>query len=107
MRAGRLKHRITLQAYEETRDPDTGAVITTWVDVASVWASVDGVNGREFLASSAEQSGTTWRIIIRFRDLLPTWRILYNGVYFNIKAILPNNDRNQLVLMCESGVNQG
>lgn len=107
MNIGRFKHLIKLQSYEETRDPDTGGVITKWVDVGQVWASIDGIHGREFLAAAAEQASTTWRIVIRYRDVSPAWRIVHNGVYFNIKAILPNNDKNQLVLMCESGVNQG
>lgn len=107
MDVGRLKHRIKLQSYETTRDPNTGAVINAWVDVGQVWASVEGINGREFIQSSAEQAATTWRITVRHRDVNPAWRIVFEGRYFNIKAILPNNDQSTLVLMCETGVNNG
>jgi len=107
MNVGRLKHRIKLQEQQETQDPNTGAITKSWVDVASVWASVEGINGREFVAAAAEQAAVTWRITVRYRDILPTWRIVFDGRYFNIKAILPNNDQTQLTLMCETGANNG
>lgn len=107
MNTGRLKHRIKLQEQHETQDPNTGNITSAWVDVASVWASIEGINGREFVAAAAEQATVTWRIAIRYRDVLPTWRIVFDGRNFNIKAILPNNDQSQLVMMCETGANQG
>jgi len=107
MQTGRLKHRVKLQEQQEVQDPNTGNITNSWVDVASVWASVEGINGREFVAAAAEQSTVTWRMTMRYRDVLPSWRIVFEGRYFNIKAILPNNDQSQLVLMCESGANNG
>lgn len=104
MQSGKLKHRLTLQKYSYTRDA-AGDVIPVWTDLAQVYAKVEGVQGREFLAANAQQHATTWRIIMRYRnDFDMSDRLVAGGVAYNIKAILPNNDRTQLVLMCESGL---
>ncbi len=39
MRAGGLKHRITLQRYEQSQGP-LGEPIKRWVDYATIWAEV-------------------------------------------------------------------
>lgn len=108
MKIGRLKHRLILQRYVETQDPNTGAITKGWETVASFHGSVEGVSGREFLAASAEQAATTWRITIRYRrSIMASDRILLGEEAFNIEAILPDNNRRRLVLMCETGVNSG
>jgi SPP1 family predicted phage head-tail adaptor len=105
---GRLKHRLTLQRYGEAQDPNTGAIIEGWETLGSFNASVEGVSGREFLAANAEQSATTWRITLRYRsDILGSDRLVMGETVFNISAILPDNNRTRLVLMCQSGVNAG
>lgn len=59
IKAGQLRHRITLQVSTTTRD-DYGGTIQTWADVATVWASVDPlsptqmVGAKEFIAGGAE-----------------------------------------------------
>ena len=40
MQAGRLRHRVSLQRLQETRDPETGAVVTDWVELDQLWAEV-------------------------------------------------------------------
>lgn len=104
MQSGKLKHRLSLQKYSYVQDP-AGQPIPQWTEISQVYAKVEGVQGREFLAASAEQHATTWRIIMRYRDdFTMSDRLVRGNVAYNIKAILPNNDRNQLVLMCESGL---
>lgn len=104
MQSGKLKYRLVLQKYGYEQD-DWGQPITKWTDIATVYAKVEGVQGREFLAANSEQHATTWRIIMRYRDDFDTSdRLVRGNVAYNIKAILPNNDRDQLVLMCESGL---
>ncbi len=109
MDIGKLKHRITVQNYEITgQDPVTGEPIGGWVTVAQTWAQIQGISGREFLAANAEQAGTTFKIIIRYmKNLLPVYRILLDDTIFNIKGILPNNDKTMITVMAESGVNNG
>ncbi|EML3182073.1 phage head closure protein [Pseudomonas aeruginosa] len=103
MNAGRLRHPLNLQRVEVVQDPATGEVIEDWVTVSREWASIEGVSGREFLAASAEQAETTYRITIRFRDDLDaTWRLVSGATIYGIEAILPGNQPVWLVLMCKT-----
>lgn len=109
MDIGKLKHRITIQEYKQgQQDPMTGDIISEWVTKAITWAQVQGVNGQEFLSSGAEQSNTTWRVIIRYiPQIRASFRILIDDQILNIKAVLPNNDKTMITIMAESGVNNG
>lgn len=103
MNAGSLRHPLNLQRVEVVQDPVTGEVIEDWVTVSREWASIEGVSGREFLAASAEQAETTYRITIRFRDDLDaTWRLVSGATTYGIEAILPGNQPVWLVLMCKT-----
>lgn len=109
MRAGDLRHRITLQKRGETRGPD-GEVITGWVDfAASVPASVIPLSGREFVAAGEQQSEVQARVTIRWRDgVLDTMRMLFDGKVYAIKAVLPDpTARRHITLMVSGGVSNG
>ncbi|OCL28412.1 phage head closure protein [Gilliamella sp. wkB171] len=105
---GRLRQRITLQKFESYRDP-FGQVIKEWKDIATVWAEVKAVTGKELMLSQQEMSSITIRIYIRYRkDIDTTWRIkhlIVGSQYLNIKAVLPDAKRTYLELLCEGGLN--
>lgn len=107
MDIGKLKHRITIQEFVSGKD-DWGQPIQTWTTKAITWAQVQGVSGREFLAADAEQAGVTWKIILRYMPgLKPSMRILLDDQIFNITAVLPDNNKTMITVMCETGVNDG
>lgn len=64
MKAGRLRHRVSLQKPATGRLP-SGQPATGWIDVASVRAEVADVSGREMMDGGAELSSTTTRIWMR------------------------------------------
>lgn len=110
MRAGKLRHRVKLQAFTTTVDPDTGYRDKAWADVATLWAVVAPLSGREFLAAAATQSKVTARITIRHRaGVTNNHRILHGATVYNIEAVLPdaNSGKEHLTLMCSTGVNDG
>lgn len=108
MDIGKLKHRITIQEQKYIGQGPTGEVIYEWVTVAITWAQVQGISGREFMAAQTEQAGTTWKIIMRYIPGLKSYyRILLDGSIFNIKGILPNNNKTMITVMAETGVNNG
>lgn len=119
MKAGTLDRRITLQRQAETRD-SYGGVTFTWVDVATVWADVLAVSGKEYLQGQAVQDEVTTRIVIRWRSGITTGKlraVVYEPeqggspttqTYYDVLAILPSGDRKRwLQLMCRTGVNNG
>ena len=59
--------------------------------------------GREFLAASAEQAETTYRITIRHLDEIdPSWCLVAGSTIYAIEAILPCSHPVWLVLMCKT-----
>lgn len=102
MDIGRLRHPIEIEAFTMTQDPNTGAVVEEWAVIGQDWAAIEGVSGREFIASQAGQSETTYRVTLRYRpDLTPKMRLKNTGDSYKIKAILPDNHRRFLTCMCE------
>lgn len=105
--AGALRHWVQIQRPQIAQDPSTGEMVTTWVELASVWADVAPASGREFLAAAAEQSEVRGRITIRFRDDVDaTMRVAYRGKWYAIVAALPDADSGieHLTLMVAEGV---
>jgi SPP1 family predicted phage head-tail adaptor len=75
---GRLRHRVKIQRLDESTRDASGQVVPTWVDVATVFASVEAVGGREMLASGQVQADTTYRVCMRHReDVGPKNRLIW------------------------------
>lgn len=110
MQAGKLRHRVTLQARVQVQNQTSGAVETTWANVSSLWAEVVPLSAREFIAAQATQNEITTRITIRYRNgVTPKHRILFRGKIYNIEGVLPDavSGREYLTLPCSEGVNDG
>jgi SPP1 family predicted phage head-tail adaptor len=103
--AGRLRHRIEIQNYEMTQN-DWGEVIYTWSPWATVWASIEPLQGREFFAAQALQSQTTVRIRMRYRPgVTSVMRVLWDGQIYDIESVIePQSRRHALQLMCKTSL---
>ncbi len=107
--SGTLRHRVLIQQQVTTRDSD-GIEQTAWVDVATVWASVEPLSAREFIQSGQTQSAVTARITMRYRDgLLPSMRLIHRGEVFNIAGLLPDkaSGLEYITIPVSGGVNDG
>ncbi len=108
MKAGLLRHRITIQSF--ISDNSTGVLSESWADLATdLPAAVHYASGREFNAAAANQAEAATRFTIRYRnDLAENMRITHEGRTFNIVAILPDDSlRDALTVMAVEGVNAG
>lgn len=104
--AGRLRHRILIERYvlavdsngDVVQDPNTGETTGTWQELATVWAAIEPLSAREFLAAQATQSQVTARIVIRHRnDIDASMRLVHmvsgvRGKMFNIHGLLSDAD---------------
>ncbi|WP_291986380.1 phage head closure protein [Candidatus Accumulibacter sp. ACC007] len=72
LEAGRLKHRIVIEAPTRTQNPATGEVTTTWSPVATVFASIEPLSVKDFIAANTQKSKLSTRIVIRYRSGLNT-----------------------------------
>lgn len=107
--AGKLRHRVVLQASVQVQD-SAGDWVQGWHSMGTVWAAIAPVSGREFIQSQGTQSEVTARITIRNRsDVTAGWRIVHGSKFYNIKGVLPDLDSGleYLTLPCTEGVNQG
>lgn len=105
MKIGKLRHRITLQECIASRD-SFGAEVLTWVDIATVWASVSPLSGKEYFAAHQINAEVTTKITIRYRPgVTPKMRVLFNSRCFEILSVLSFEERGiELVLMCKERV---
>lgn len=69
MQAGRLRHRVTLNRVTVTRDAfgDVQATLTL-TPVATVWASVEALSGREYFLAQQEGAEVSTRIRMRQQE---------------------------------------
>lgn len=106
---GKLRHRVVLQ--EKTSFQDThGDMVEDWSPVATLWAAIEPLSAREFVASQALQSAVTVRITIRYRaGVVPTMRLLHGSKVYTIAGVLsdPDSGLEYLTLPCTEGVAEG
>lgn len=78
--AGRLRHRVILQSPAGSADA-YGERVTTWTDVATVWAAIDPLTLSQTLQGGQEQAGITHRITIRYSATVAAcaadWRVKF------------------------------
>lgn len=106
--AGDLDQRVTLQNVVTSRSA-TGAEVQTWQDVATVYAAVRPIRGREFFAAGETQSAVDVRVLIRYRDdVTREMRVVHRGKPLDIVSVIDQDSRREsLELMCVSGVRNG
>lgn len=97
MKIGDLRHRITLQKYTETTDEE-GFSIQEWQDIATVWASIENLYGREYWQAAAIQAENTIKFIIRYRKDLPNdMRIKFQDQHYEIISINNIKYKNEYI----------
>ena len=111
MRAGRLRHRVVIQQPNPTTDT-FGQPVKGWSTVATIWAAVEPLNGREYFTAQQMNAETKVRIRIRYGSELSSitaaWRVTYGGKTYDIIEIIQPKEINQeIILMCKEGINAG
>lgn len=111
LKAGRLRHRVDIQARQDVQDPNTGDVTPAWVTVwPNVPAAIEPLSAREFIAAQAVQSQVVARITMRYRQGLDaSMRILHKSTVYNIAGLLPDKDSGleYFTVPVSAGVNNG
>jgi SPP1 family predicted phage head-tail adaptor len=102
MNPGDLRSKIIIEEATYT-DNGFGGKITTWTTLATVWAKVEHLSGRELQIAQQISPNILYEITIRYRSEMSTqYRIYYSGQYFNIRDIKDlNNMHKWLFLKCE------
>jgi SPP1 family predicted phage head-tail adaptor len=95
MRAGKLRHKVTIQDYTESQD-SYGTVTKTWADYATVWASIEPVKGREFWESQQINAEVTAKVILRYLEgVTPKMRVKHGSRIFQVISVINPEERNR------------
>jgi SPP1 family predicted phage head-tail adaptor len=111
MRISKLQQRITVQRRSSTLDA-YGQEINSWSNIATVWAEVKPISGKEKLRSESMvvESQLTHRVTVRFSEVfLPSsqadaWRILFGTRILNITASMNVDEESKMIIFdCTEG----
>lgn len=103
---GKMRHRVTFQSFtgavDSFGDPLQGDD-SQWENVATLWAAIDPVSGKEFYAAQQSQSEVSHKVRCRFRSGLTTaMRIKYGSRLFKILSVIDWEERHEsLLIMCK------
>lgn len=106
--AGALNERITVTRVTLTSD-GMGGNTESWSTIATLWACVKPINGRERSMAQQTESPRNYRFTVRrtagSAAILEKDRITWRGKVMNIRFIADNGPKKQyLVLEAEAGV---
>ena len=98
-----LDRRITIQEPVVSKDGYGEDVVTGWTPVATVWAQVIPVSGREYFDAAAIRAEKTTRFRIRWRSgVTEAMRIVYDGRSYDILGIVEIGRREGLEIRAEA-----
>lgn len=105
-----LDKRVALQVRSSARDA-LNKPVNAWINVlpgdGKVWARIQDISGRQYVAAGGKQNEVVTEITIRYRaGVTASMRVLHGVVIYDIEAVL-ERDRHWLVLMCKKGVSDG
>jgi SPP1 family predicted phage head-tail adaptor len=117
MDIGKLDKRVTLQRRSSTLDA-YGQEVNSWTDIATVWANVKPVGGREKASMATIDVMLTHRLTIRYNvNFMPpttvdAWRIVYTtktgARIFDIKAAQDIDEAHKYIMFdCQEGSQTG
>lgn len=105
MRAGKLRHRITIQTNAPTQD-GIGYPVESWSAITNgeMYANVVPLRGREYMEAKALQDEHTAVVTIRYRDdvaITPLLRVLHGSVTYDVMSVVDVGGRQRMLeLMC-------
>lgn len=101
MRAGKLRHRVTIKRPNPDRDTTTGEVDQQFVAVEDRWAEVDQMDGDERIAAEQAQSTIPYRVRLRyFIGLGVKHRLEWEGKLLGIVSVAEDARKQEQICVC-------
>ena len=101
MRAGTLRHRVTIQKPTEGAANSYGETVDTWSNVCTVYASVIMQAAREAFEAGKVQPEATVEVIVRYRyDLTSEKRFKFGDRLLYIDSVVADERRRQQTCLC-------
>jgi SPP1 family predicted phage head-tail adaptor len=87
VRAGLLDRRVRLDRRHEETD-DSGQSVVRWLPLATVWARVEPLGGREGFGQQQWVASGEVRFTIRWRDdVTPLHRVVHDGREYDVVSV--------------------
>lgn len=105
MRAGQLRHRVTIQERGTTQD-EYGAPIEEWTNVTTDWANVEPLRGMERHAAKHTEASADVKVTMRYRSgVTSTNRLKFGSRIFDIESPINIGEANRtLEIFCKEAV---
>jgi SPP1 family predicted phage head-tail adaptor len=111
--AGQLNHRVRIQQPAVVKDA-LGAPTQTWTDLATVWADIQPLSGREARIADRIAAEVSHQITVRYRPefddskAVAQMRLLYRARVFSIHTALNDDEANvAVILLASEGLRDG
>lgn len=105
MASGAYNVALTYELPAVTRN-DSYEAVESFSAIATVWADIDPVSGREYFAGAAVQNDATFKIKIRHRrDITTRGRFRNGNRIYEITAVINVKERNrELICLCREQI---
>ncbi|MFC0188232.1 phage head closure protein [Fictibacillus aquaticus] len=102
-KASDFRNRLSFQKKGTPIRDTEGNNVPSYTTAFTVWGSMEGIRGREMVASGALSGEVTYRIRIRYRkDIQTDMRIQQGDRFFEIEsAIDMNEEHKEIEIMCK------
>lgn len=108
MRAGRLRHRVTLQTRSTAKDAYGHPVQSSsgWTNVSTHWARIQPLNGTERNTADLVKGGISHLVTVRASTAFnPSRRLLFGSRIFNIESALQMDEiDHEMQIACKETV---
>ena len=101
MNAGQLRDLIEIQRRNTGQD-SSGQPVDTFISVVKLPAAVMRLSGREYFIAQSTGAEISTRVITRYYPgIKAADRILFEDKVFDIDAVIPDQKRRQLEILCK------
>lgn len=106
--AYKLRHVVNIQSRANQQD-STGQQVKVWNTIATVFAAVESLSGKEIEAAQATNYEVTHKVTIRYEPAIDVkMRVMLGNRVFAIQSITDFEERHHmLTLYCKEGLTDG
>jgi SPP1 family predicted phage head-tail adaptor len=99
MRAGNLRHRVTIEKRQPGYD-EAGQPVESWEPFVTTWADVIPVRGREVISATLAATLTDVKFVMRYVEGIEAgMRVVFRGIAYTIKAALNEGTRDRMLTL--------
>lgn len=101
MNPGELRSRIAIWHINGTTENEVGEEVPNVEKLATVWARVEALKGREYWEAQKIRPELTYKVLIRHRnDLTPDMTVEWENRELEVQSILPDAKKAYMQLIC-------